>query len=104
MDLGVIGNRKGNATELMFPVKMLEYVALEIPIVASRLRCIEHYFSEDMITYFEPENVNSLADAILKLYLDESKRKKQAKAAKKYLEKYGWEKHKMDLINLYRNL
>jgi len=104
MDLGIISNRMDLATELMLPVKMLEYIALEIPVVAPRLRCIDYYFSEDMVTYFEPENVDSLANAILELYLDESKRKKQAQSAKKFLEKYGWEKHQMDLINLYRNL
>jgi len=54
MDLGVIGNRNGKATELMLPVKMLEYIALGIPVVAPRLRCIEHYFSEKMVTYYEP--------------------------------------------------
>ncbi len=104
MDLGVIGNRNGKATELMLPVKMLEYIALEIPVVAPRLRCIEHYFSEDMVTYFEPENVEAMAEAILNLYQDQSMRKKQVRNAKRFFDLYGWETHQMDLINLYREL
>jgi glycosyltransferase involved in cell wall biosynthesis len=67
MDLGVIPNRKNVATDLMLPVKLLEYEAIGIPVVAARLRTIEHYFSEDMMSYFEPEIVKSMASAILDL-------------------------------------
>lgn len=104
MDVGIIGNRKNIATELMLPVKMLEYVALEIPVVAPRLKAIQYYFTEDMVSYYEPENVDSMAEAILKLYQNPSLRKKQAEKAKAFLDKYGWERHKYDLINLYKQL
>ena len=104
MDLGVIGNRKSMATELMLPVKMLEYVTLKIPVIAPRLKGIEYYFSDDMVTYFEPEDLESLKNGILRLYKDRSLRKSQAERALAFLDKYEWSNHKMDLINLYRNL
>lgn len=104
MDLGIVGNRKNLATELMLPVKMLEYVALEIPVVAPRLKGIEYYFSDEMVCYFEPEDVDSMASAILKLYNDRSMRETQAEKAKAFLDQYGWEKHQMDLIGLYESL
>ncbi len=104
MDLGIIGNRKNIATEIMLPVKMLEYVAIGIPVVVPRLKAIEQYFSDDMVCYFEPENVDSMASAILKLYQDKSLRREQAEKAKAFLAQYGWEKHQVDLINLYREI
>ena len=104
MDMGIVANRKNIATELMLPVKMLEYIALDIPVIAPRLRTIEYYFSDDMVKYFEPDNVDSLARVILEAYRDEEKRNTQVIMARKFLEQYGWEKHRMDLINLYRNL
>jgi len=104
MHLGVVSNRKNIATELMLPVKMLEYVVLNIPVVAPRLKTIQYYFTEEMVSYFEPENIDSMVDAILELYHDESRRKRQVQMARKFLDQYGWEKHKMDLINLYKSL
>ena len=104
MDVGIVGNRKNAATELMLPVKLLEYIALNIPVVVPRLKAIEYYFTEDMVSYFEPENVDSLAQAILNLCNDEQRRKSQAEKAKTFLDRYGWATHKMDLINLYREV
>jgi glycosyltransferase involved in cell wall biosynthesis len=104
MDLGIIGNRMGMATELMLPVKMLEYVGLGIPVVAPRMKGISYYFSDEMVSYYEPENVDSMMESILRLYRSEALRKKQAEKAKTFLEKYGWHKHKMELIRLYEKL
>lgn len=104
MDLGIISNRRNVATDLMLPVKMLEYVALEIPVVAPRLRTIEYYFDDRMINFFEPENVASMANAILQLYQDALRKREQVKIAKEFLDRYGWEKHQSGLLELYRNL
>ena len=104
MDLGIISNRKSIATELMLPVKMMEYIALGIPVVAPRLKAIEYYFDRGMVGYFEPESVDSLAGMILSLYEDASKREKQTEKARVFLERYGWENHQLDLLNLYRQM
>ncbi len=68
MDIGVVGNRRSAAGDLMLPVKLLEYVSLGIPAVVPRLKAIEHYFSDEMVAFYEPDNVDSLADAILRLH------------------------------------
>lgn len=102
MDVGVIPNRKSIASDLMLPVKMLEYVALDIPVVAPRLKTIERYFTEEMARYYEPGNVDDLARAIYDLKSDESLRKNQIREARKFLERYGWERHNQDLLNLYQ--
>jgi glycosyltransferase involved in cell wall biosynthesis len=88
----------------MLPVKLLEYVALGIPVVAPRLKCIQHYFTGSMVSFFEPEDIDSMAVAILALYRDPERRHDQARQAKAFLERYGWEGHKQDLIRMYDNL
>ena len=104
MDVGIVANRENAATELMLPVKLLEYIALNIPVIVPRLKTIEYYFTNEMVSYFEPENVDSLAHTMLNLFNDVDKRKTQAEKAKTFLDKYGWETHKQDLINLYREV
>jgi glycosyltransferase involved in cell wall biosynthesis len=104
MDIGVVGNRRSVAGDLMLPVKLLEYVAVGIPAVVPRLKAIEHYFSDDMVTYFEPENVEALADAICRLHFDSDLQRRQVREARKFLARYGWDRHSSELLTLYRHL
>jgi glycosyltransferase involved in cell wall biosynthesis len=104
MDLGVVGNRTNVATDLMLPVKLLEYVSLGIPAVVPRLRTIDHYFSEDMVSYFEPEDVSSLADAIHRMYCQPSVRRRQAATASRFLDQHGWHRQGSELVAMYNRL
>jgi glycosyltransferase involved in cell wall biosynthesis len=104
MDLGIVGNRRNAACDLMLPVKLLEYVALGIPAVTPRLKTIERYFADDMVTYYEPEDVASMADAIERLFRDPQARRRQTERAAAFLQEYGWERQGRDLVTFYRTL
>lgn len=104
MDLGIVGNRKSVATDLMLPVKMLEYVALNIPVVVPRLKAIQYYFSDEMVSYFEPGDSDSMASSILDLYQNRAKRERQAQLARRFLDQFGWEIHQKDFLDLYSSL
>jgi glycosyltransferase involved in cell wall biosynthesis len=104
MDLGVVGNRRTAAGDLMLPVKLMEYVALGIPVVVPRLRTIQYYFSEDMVAYFEPENVESLADSIYQLRCKPDVGRSLAREARRFLSDYGWDRQGPELITFYRQL
>ncbi len=104
MELGLVGNRRGAAADLMLPVKLLEYVALGIPAVVPRLKTIEHYFADDMVGYYEAENVTSMAAAIERLHRDPAARQRQSERAGQFLAEYGWERQGPELVALYRQL
>ena len=104
MDIGILAHEVNAATELMLPVKLLEYMAMGLPAVAPRLKTIRHYFDDDMVTYFEPGNIDSLTEALVKIHNDRSGRKKQAERALAFLDRYGWEKHQQVLVNMYHHL
>jgi glycosyltransferase involved in cell wall biosynthesis len=89
MDLGIIGNRRNLACDkYMLPVKLLEYVYLGVPVVAPRLGIISRYFDDNMIRFYEPEDVDQMAESIVSMY-DEAQRKRFASAAKKFYEKHN---------------
>ena len=60
--VGLIPNRRDVATDYMLPVKLLEYVHLGIPVIAPRLLAIQYYFREDQVAYYEPGDVDELAE------------------------------------------
>lgn len=104
MDVGFVPYRRNMATDLSLPVKMLECISVGIPVVVPRLRGIQCYFSDDMVTYFEPEDMNSLARGMMELYNEKHEYRKKVERAKSFLNDYGWGKHKSILINLYQSL
>lgn len=104
MHLGVVANRKSKATELMLPVKLLEYMALGIPVVAPRLKTIEHYFENGMVTLFEPGDAGSLTEAMLALHGDPERRKRQVELGKAFLDRHGWHIKKEEFLRFYSGL
>jgi glycosyltransferase involved in cell wall biosynthesis len=104
MDIGVVGNRRSVAGELMLPVKLLEYVALGIPVVAPRLNTIAHYFADDMVSYFEPDDVGSMADAIYRLHSQPDLRREQPSRAGGFLREHGWDRQGPELVSFYERL
>jgi glycosyltransferase involved in cell wall biosynthesis len=90
VDVGLVPNRASNATHLMLPVKLLDYMALGIPTIAARLRTIEHYFSEHEVRFFEPGDTAALAAAIEELHRDRARRVELAHNARRAMERIGW--------------
>jgi glycosyltransferase involved in cell wall biosynthesis len=104
MHVGIVGNRRSVAGDLMLPVKLLEYVALDVPAIVPRLKTIQHYFTDDMVLFYEPENIDSLADAIYSLYMRPAVAQRQTLNARTFLTKYGWERQGPELVAMYRAL
>src|ERR1035441_6850368 len=104
MDVGIVANRVNVATELMLPSKLIDYVVLGIPAVVPRLRAIEYYFSEEMVSYFEPENVDSMVATTVALYRDKARRERQVMAAKQFLYENPWDDRATGLRGLYKEL
>jgi glycosyltransferase involved in cell wall biosynthesis len=104
MDLGVVGNRRNAATDLMLPVKLMEYASQGIPAVVPRLKTIEYYFADDMVSYYEPDDVASLAGAIERLHRDPQRQARQARRAGEFLQKHGWQHQGVELVNMYQSL
>jgi glycosyltransferase involved in cell wall biosynthesis len=98
--VGIIPNRRDVATDYMLPVKLLEYVHLGIPVIAPRLLAIQYYFREDQLEYYEPGDVDELAESICRLYRDPGKRVELVRNSAEFAKKFSWDKLKEDLYKV----
>ena len=89
-DVGLVPYRPSSATHLMLPVKLLDYATLGIPVIAARLRTVEHYFGDGAVELFEPANVADLARAIRLLYDDPDLRARLVDRARCALDVLNW--------------
>lgn len=73
-DCGVIPLPVNAETDVIHTFKMQEYMALGIPVIASRTKAVEAYYSDNCVRFFDSPDVSALAEAILDLYHDKYKR------------------------------
>ena len=88
----------------MLPTKMLEYVALDMPVIASRTRVISQYFDESMVQFFAPGDPSSLAQSIIYLYQHKNRLVEQILNSRKFTEKYNWKSVSKTYVGLIGHL
>jgi glycosyltransferase involved in cell wall biosynthesis len=91
--VGLVPNRASRATHLMLPVKLLEYVALGMPVICARLQTVEHYFSDKSLRFFSSNNAEELAQAMQELYLIPALRQCLSNSAAKVVNSLSWPVH-----------
>ncbi len=98
--IGIIPFRKNPLTENCTPTKLFEMMASYHHIVATNLRPIK-YFVSDSIYWAEPNNVNSLKNAILSAIESLDDNYKIIKNIELIKNKYNWDVIKSKYIKLF---
>jgi glycosyltransferase involved in cell wall biosynthesis len=90
--IGVVPTLADVFTELLLPVKLLEYVHLGIPAIVARLPATERYFDDSHVRYYEPGSVEALADAIAEVRSDPVAARERAARASARLAEFNWKR------------
>jgi glycosyltransferase involved in cell wall biosynthesis len=64
IDLGVVPKRKEGFGDIAFSTKIMEFMAMGVPVLASRTRIDEFYFGDKLVEFFESGNPADLAEKI----------------------------------------
>lgn len=102
-DLGVVPTLRDDFTELLLPVKLLEYVHMGLPVVASRLPGIERYFDDDVLLA-EPGDAASFAAAIEGVRRAPESALARAEAASERLARIEWRRQRRQYLALVDGL
>jgi glycosyltransferase involved in cell wall biosynthesis len=89
-DIGVAPTRLDPFTGMSLSTKLLEYAAMDKPVVASRLPTVERYFAPDTLTVYEPGDAESLATSILGLVDDAAGRRSRVDLTRKRVDELSW--------------
>lgn len=82
-----------------FGIVVLESFCFETPVIASDLPQLS-WIPKEGVVKVEPENTDKLADEMLKMSLQISKRSKMGKKAKQSVEQYSWDRS----VKLYEEI
>jgi glycosyltransferase involved in cell wall biosynthesis len=89
-DLGVVPKRADSFGNEAYSTKIMEFMAAGVPVAVSSTRIDRYYFNDEVVRFFESGNVDSLAEAILDLMRNQSKRQELVRNARAYVERNGW--------------
>ena len=99
-DIGILPMRRGIFLEFAFPNKLPEYIIMGKAVVISRLKAIQHYFSEEALAFFEPNNQADLARQMVRVYRDKGLRARLAARAKEEYTPIRWDVMKQRYLGL----
>jgi len=104
IDLGIVSYIPSEATEYMLPTKLMEYIAMEKPVLCVRNRAISYYIKEDEIEFYDGENSDSFAEKLMYLYKNKKRLGEIRNNERKLNDILNWTNEKKKYILLIKKL
>jgi glycosyltransferase involved in cell wall biosynthesis len=103
-DLGIVPKRADSFGNEAYSTKIMEFMAVGVPLVISRTKIDAYYFNDDLVRFFESGNVEALAEALLDLIRDGEKRRTLVRNAAAYVERNSWKTKSNEYLQLVDSL
>ncbi|TRZ48669.1 glycosyltransferase WbuB [bacterium] len=103
-DLGIEPKRNEMFAGDAMSTKILEFMSLGIPVIASDTRVHKYYFDESVLLFFKSDDEQDLARCMLLLIEDTSLRQKMLLNSQQFVQDYLWDKKKEEYLQLIDNL
>jgi glycosyltransferase involved in cell wall biosynthesis len=103
-DLGIVPKRNDPFGGEAFSTKTLEFMSLGIPVIVSKTKIDNYYFNDSVVKFFNPDDVNDLAQSMLTMLKNKEQRDTLRDNALCFVEDYRWSKKKSEYFDLVDSL
>jgi glycosyltransferase involved in cell wall biosynthesis/peptidoglycan/xylan/chitin deacetylase (PgdA/CDA1 family) len=103
-DLGVVPKRADSFGNEAFSTKIFEFMAVGVPVVASRTKIDQYYFTASVLRFFESGNSASLANEIIDLLRNPGLTREMTTRASAFAAANTWESRKNEYLSLVDRL
>lgn len=104
IDLGVVPKRRESFGNEAFSTKIMEFMAMGVPVVASRTRIDQYYFKEDIIQFFESDDAEDLASKVYELMTNPEQREALRARSSEFIAQNNWDVKKHEYFDLLDTL
>jgi teichuronic acid biosynthesis glycosyltransferase TuaH len=103
-DVGLLpyGNSIYNSER--FPIKLLEYSAAGLPIIATDTPVHRELMSDQFTQFYSKDNPDDLADVIVKLKEKSNETKKMSESARQFASQFTYDKRAEKLLALLKSV
>jgi len=101
-DVCVVAVEKNPYSVLVHTNKMFEYMALQRPVIMSRLDAVRAYMSDDAALYFESGNAKELAERLVDVAQHPDAAQARVQRASALYREHQWENEKRLYLDRYR--
>jgi glycosyltransferase involved in cell wall biosynthesis len=104
IDLGVVPKRADSFGNEAFSTKIMEFMAMNVPVLASRTRIDEYYFNDGIVQFFESGSAGDLADKILLLIEQPNRRAELRSRSTEFIAQNNWDVRQHEYFGLVDRL
>jgi glycosyltransferase involved in cell wall biosynthesis len=103
-DMGVVPKRDDSFGGEAFSTKILEFMALGVPVIVADTRIDKHYFDDSLVRFFKAGDEESLASALLDTYKDRERSCRLAAHALEFARRNSWNEKKGEYLGIVKRL
>jgi glycosyltransferase involved in cell wall biosynthesis len=104
IDLGIVPKRADSFGNEAFSTKVMEFMAMNVPVLASRTKIDEYYFNDRIVQFFESGNAQDLAEKIRLLIKHPDRRTALQATSAEFISQNNWDVRQHEYFGLVDRL